>query len=141
MNDEPTTDALVDFLRRVRTIAVVGLSTKPDRPSHRVALYMQRQGYRIVPVRPGARELLGEVCYPSLDAIPAEVKIDLVDVFRPGEDTPPVAEAAVRIGAGGLWLQSGIRNDDAMATARAGGLFAIQDHCLMVVHRELADRL
>ncbi len=134
------TGTLEAFFKRIRTIAVVGLSPKPDRASNRIALYMQRAGYRIIPVRPGGQEILGEPSYPTLDDIPADLEIDLVNVFRRGEDTPPIAEAAVRIGAKGLWLQSGIVSDQAMEIARSGGLFAIQDRCLKTEHVYLSGR-
>ncbi|MBF0135126.1 MAG: CoA-binding protein [Magnetococcales bacterium] len=137
MNDND----MIDMLRAARTIAVVGLSPKADRPSYRVAAYMQKAGYRIIPVRPGGGKVLDEESYDSLDAIPAEIKIDIVDVFRRPEDTPPIAEAAVRRGARYFWLQSGIRNDAAMAVARQGGLLTTQDLCLMVEHRRLAASL
>ncbi|MBF0191104.1 MAG: CoA-binding protein [Magnetococcales bacterium] len=132
---------LITLLAKARVIAVVGLSPKPDRASFRVAEYMQRAGYRIIPVRPASEEILGEPCYPSLEAIPREIQVDIVDLFRRAEDTPPLAAEAVGIQAGCLWLQSGIVNDDAMDIARQGGLVAIQDRCLMVEHRRLADRL
>ncbi|MBF0214294.1 MAG: CoA-binding protein [Magnetococcales bacterium] len=134
---------LIDLFAKARVIAVVGLSPKPDRASFRVAAYMQQAGYRIIPVRPGpeGEEILGEPCYPTLDAIPKEIHVDIVDLFRRGEETPPLAEEAVQIGAGCLWLQSGIVNDDSMAIARQGGLLAIQDRCLMVEHRRVAGSL
>lgn len=128
---------LLDLLTTARTIAVVGLSPKQDRPSYRVAAYLQSKGYRIIPVRPGTAEILGETCHPCLENIPKEIQVDIVDVFRTAEETPPVARAAVKIGARALWLQSGIVNDETMAIAQAGGLLAIQDLCLMVEHRNL----
>ncbi|MBF0154759.1 MAG: CoA-binding protein [Magnetococcales bacterium] len=133
MNDQEMTD----MLRTARTIAVVGLSPKPDRPSYRVAAYMQRAGYRIVPVRPGGGKVLDETAYDTLDAIPKEIKVDIVDVFRRPEDTPPIAEEAVRIGARVFWLQSGIVNDAALTIAHKAGLLTTQDLCLMVEHKRL----
>ncbi len=135
---------LLPLLRQARTIAVVGLSPKPDRPSYRVAAYLQQVGYRIIPVRPGLGTILGEPCFASLEAIPQEITIDIVDVFRQSEETPPVAASAVQVmasraGSGRLfWLQSGIINDAALALARNGGLTALQDRCLMIEHRRLA---
>ncbi|MBF0127591.1 MAG: CoA-binding protein [Magnetococcales bacterium] len=131
----------ISLLGQARVIAVVGLSPKPDRASFRVASHLQQAGYRIIPVRPMAGEILGEPCYASLDAIPQEIRVDIVDVFRRSEETESVAEEAVRIGARCLWLQSGILNDNAMAIARAAGLLAFQDLCLMVEHRRLASLL
>lgn len=138
---------LIPLLRQARTIAVVGLSPKPDRPSHRVAAYLKQVGYRIIPVRPGMETLLGEPCFASLEAIPPEMTIDIVNLFRQAEETPPLATAAVQMMGGRenstrlLWLQSGIINETAMAIARNGGLTAIQDRCLMVEHRRLASLL
>ncbi|MBF0627086.1 MAG: CoA-binding protein [Magnetococcales bacterium] len=132
---------LITLLAQARVIAVVGLSPKPDRASFRVAEYMQQAGYRIIPVRPMGEEILGETCYPSLEEIPAGIKVDIVDLFRRAEETPPLAEEAVRIGARCLWLQSGIINEESMETARQGGLLAVQDRCLMVEHRRLASQL
>lgn len=132
-----------DVLRRAlagtRTIAVVGLSSKPDRPSHDVAAYLQRAGYRIVPVNPRETEVLGEPAYATLRDIPAEVPIDIVDVFRRAEETPEVARDAVAIGARTLWLQLGIANDEARAIAEEGGLTVIMDRCLKVDHRRLQE--
>ncbi|MBF0156820.1 MAG: CoA-binding protein [Magnetococcales bacterium] len=125
------------LLEEAHTIAVVGLSPKPDRASHRVAAYLQKAGYRIIPVTPKGDSILGERCYPSLEAIPKEIRVDIVDVFRKAEETPPIAAEAVRIGAGALWLQSGITNETSMQTATKGGLLAFQDLCLMVEHRRL----
>lgn len=132
-----------DVLRRAlagtRTIAVVGLSSKPDRPSHDVAAYLQRAGYRIVPVNPRETEVLGEPAYATLRDIPAEVPIDIVDVFRRAEETPEVARDAVAIGARTLWLQLGIANDEARAIAEEGGLTVVMDRCLKVDHRRLQE--
>jgi predicted CoA-binding protein len=134
---------LQELLRRAKTIAVVGLSPKMDRPSYRVAAYLQKAGYRIIPIRPANEAILGEVCYASLDDIPQDVVVDVVDVFRAADDTPAVAEAAVRLMAGRenstglLWLQSGIVKEESMAIARQAGLVAVQDLCLMVTHRRL----
>ncbi|MCY0884571.1 MAG: CoA-binding protein [Firmicutes bacterium] len=118
-----------------RVIAVVGLSPKPERDSHRVAAYLQQQGYRIIPVYPRGQEILGERVYPSLEAIPPDIRVDLVDVFRRGPDTPPVAEAAVRRGARFLWLQLGIRCERSRELAEAAGLEVVMDACMMIEHR------
>lgn len=122
------------ILRDARTIAVVGLSPKPDRPSHAVARYLQTHGYRVIPVNPGVRAVLGETAYPSIDAIPPDIVIDVVDVFRKAEETPPIAAMAVRRGARALWLQLGVRNEEAAALARAGGLDVIMDRCIKIEH-------
>ena len=118
------------LLGEARTIAVVGLSSKADRPSHDVASYLQEHGYRIVPVNPNETEVLGERAYPSLLDIPTDVPIDVVDVFRRAADTPPIASDAVRIGAKVLWLQDGIVNDEASRIASEGGLEVIMGVCI-----------
>lgn len=131
--------AIRRILGETRTIAVVGLSSKPDRPSHDVAAYLQRAGYRIVPVNPRETEVLGELSYATLRDIPADLPIDIVDVFRRAEETPEVARDAVAIGARTLWLQLGIANDEACAIAEDAGLTVIMDRCLKVDHRRLEE--
>jgi len=132
----PVTDQeLRELFGRIRTIAVVGMSHRPERPSHEVPAYLREHGYRIIPVNPGHREILGETCYPNLAAVP-EVP-DVVLVFRRSEDVPPVADAAVAKGAKVLWLQLGITHPEAEAMARAAGLFVVSDRCMMVEHRRL----
>lgn len=131
MNQRDDIDHLLDDCR---TIAVVGLSPKPHRDSYGVARYMQAQGYRIIPVNPNAREVLGERAWATLAEAAQHEKIDLVNVFRNSEDVPPVADDAMAIGARGLWLQKGISHDAAAARARAAGLRVVQDACLMVEH-------
>ena len=121
------------ILETCRTIAVVGISSNPERPSYRVAEYMQRQGYRIVPVNPRATVVLGERCYARLEDVPD--KIDCVDVFRRPEFVPAIADSAIAIGARALWLQLDIVDDAALARARAAGLVAVQDRCLLIEHR------
>jgi len=125
-------DMIQEILESSHTIAVVGLSPKPDRASYHVAEYMQQHGYRIIPVHPAAETILGEKVYARLEDIPD--KVDIVDVFRKSEDTPPVAEAAVRIGARSLWLQLGIENDVAEAIAGAGGMNYVQNRCIKIEH-------
>ena len=123
------------ILRETKTIAVVGLSGDPMRPSFGIAQALQHYGYRIIPVNPKEAEVLGEKAYASLSKIP--VPVDLVNVFRRPEQTPAVALDAVAIGAKALWLQSGIENDEAEAIAVAGGLDYLSDRCIMVEHRKL----
>ena len=122
------------ILKNCRTVAVVGLSPKAYRDSFRVARYMQAQGWKIVPINPNATEILGETAYPSLTEAAQHHTIDLVNVFRNAEDVPPVVSEAIAIGAKGLWLQMGIVHAGALAQARAAGLWAVQDRCLMVEH-------
>ena len=112
------------------TIAVVGLSSKPDRPSSEVAEYRQDHGYRIVPVNPKETEVLGERAYASLPDVPEEIAVDVVDVFRRAEQTPEVAEQAVARGAKVLWLQEGIVNDDARRIGEEAGLTVIMGVCI-----------
>ena len=121
------------ILREARTIAVVGASPKPDRPSHGVMRYLLEQGYEVIPVRPrDCDEVLGIPCVATLSEISKPV--DLVDVFRRPEYTPEVAREAVAVGAGALWLQSGIVSAEARAIAVAGGLDYVEDACTKVVH-------
>lgn len=134
-----TATTIAHILQHSRTVAVVGLSPKPERDSHEVAEYMQRQGWRIIPVNPVAaasgQPILGERVYATLTEAAAANRIDLVDVFRNSDDVPPVVDEAIAIGAPAVWLQLGIVNDAAMAKARAAGLRTVQDRCLLVEHR------
>jgi uncharacterized protein len=125
-----------ELLRSARTIAVVGLSSSRMRPSYGVTQYMQRAGYKIVPVNPEETEVLGEKAYASLDAVPD--KIDIVNIFRRPERVPEVVEAAIRVGAKAVWMQTGISHSEAAEAARRAGLEVIEDRCIMVDHRRLA---
>ncbi|MDH4111118.1 MAG: CoA-binding protein [Actinomycetota bacterium] len=118
------------LLGEAKTIAVVGLSSKPSRPSLAVASYLQARGFRIVPVNPRETEVLGEPAYATLGEIPADTPIDVVDVFRRAEDTPEIARDAVAIGAKVLWLQAGIVNDEAYRIASEAGLEVIMGVCI-----------
>ena len=118
------------LLGDVHVIAVVGLSSNPDRPSNSVAEYLQRHGYTIVPVNPKETEVLGERAYPTLLDVPPDAGIDVVDVFRRAEHTPEVARQAVEIGAKVLWLQEGIVNQEAADIATKGGLTVIMGVCI-----------
>jgi predicted CoA-binding protein len=133
----PEDEELRLLLGAARTVAVVGLSSKPNRPSHDVAAYLQRHGYRIVPVNPNEREVLGERAYPSLPDLPEDLAIDVVNVFRRSEETPAVARDAVAIGAKVLWLQEGIANEEAYRIASEAGLEVIMGVCI----RATRDRL
>ena len=127
------------LLRQPCTIAVVGLSNEPDRPSYRVAQYLQQHGFRIVPVNPryaaGAQSILGEPSHASLGDIPFAV--DMVDVFRRTEDVLPIAQLAVRIGAKCLWQQIGVENHEADELARAAGLDSVMNLCVKIEHARL----
>jgi predicted CoA-binding protein len=135
----PSDAELRSILGDAKTIAVVGLSSKPGRESYRVAKYLQRKGYRIIPVNPHETEVLGEPAYPSLLEIPEDVEIDVVDVFRRAADTPPVAEGSVRRGAKVLWLQDGIVNDDARWIAERAGMTVVMGVCIRTTSRRLSE--
>jgi predicted CoA-binding protein len=125
------------LLGDVHTVAVVGLSSRPGRPSFEVATYLQDHGYRIVPVNPNETTVLGERAYPTLLDVPRDLSIDVVDVFRRAEHTPEVARDAVAIGAKVLWLQEDIVSDEAAAIATAGGLDVIMGVCIKHVRERL----
>lgn len=133
----PSDAELRSILGDAETIAVVGLSSNPFRDSFEIAEYLQRKGYRIVPVNPNETHVLGETAYPSLLDVPADVQIDVVDVFRRASETPPVAEQAVQVGAKVLWLQDGIVNEDARRIAEEGGLTVIMGVCIRTTNRRL----
>jgi predicted CoA-binding protein len=128
--ENPSRESIKQLLEEATNIAVVGLSDKPDRTSYMVAEAMQLRGYKIIPVNPNADRILGEICYPTLSAIPE--KVHIVNVFRRSETVVPVAEEAVKIGAKVFWLQQGIVNDEAARIANAGGLEVIMDRCIKV---------
>ena len=122
---------------RLKTIAVVGLSDKPERPSYDVASYLSAHGYRIIPVNPRIREWKGIKAYPTLSDIPKEEKVDVVDIFRKSEDVPPIVDEAIKIGAKAVWMQLGIVNEESAARARAAGLGVVMDRCMKVEHGKL----
>jgi predicted CoA-binding protein len=126
---------ITGLLERARTIAVVGCSPKPDRDSHRVAAYLQTAGYRVVPINPGADEILGVTAYPDLASVPGDVELDIVDVFRRPEHIPAVVDAVLARGAKALWLQLGCANPEAEERARDAGLDVVSDRCIKVEHR------
>ena len=135
------------ILRAARTVAVVGLSNKPDRPSLEVATYLQQQGYRIIPVNPAyaGQEILGETVYATLqeaaDALASSgTRIDIVDCFRKAEEMQPIAKDAIDVRAGCLWMQLGIENQVAADLARAAGLDVVMNHCMLIEHRKLDAR-
>lgn len=132
------TETIRQILASCRTVAVVGLSPKPERASFEVAHYLQAHGWRIIPVNPVAAAsgatILGEAVYASLQEASQHASIDVVDVFRNSEDVPPVAQEAIAIGARALWLQLGVENAPAAAAAQAAGLWVVQNRCLKIEH-------
>lgn len=137
MKTSPALDdgQLKDLLTKVRTIAVIGLSADASKDSNRVAAYLKKHGYRIIPVNPREEEILGEKAYPDLKSIPEE--IDVVDVFRRPEFLPAVAEEAVSVRAKVLWMQLGISNEEADRIASSAGLTVVQDACMLREHARL----
>lgn len=135
----PEDRELRTLLGNARTVAVVGLSSEPNRPSLEVARYLQEQGYTIIPVNPREKSVLGEQAYPSLRAIPADIHVDVVDVFRRSEETLEVARDAVAIGAKVFWLQEGIVNEEAARVASEAGLDVIMGVCIRKVRERLNE--
>lgn len=123
------------ILKTVKTVAVVGLSSRPNRAGYYVPAYLQEAGYRIIPVNPHLKQALGEKAYPDLLAVPEPV--DLVLVFRRSEEVLPVVEQAIQIGAKVIWMQVGVANEPAAARAKAAGLEVVMDACIMIDHRSL----
>ena len=135
----PSVDPIFDILTKYKTIAVVGLSSNPARPSYGVTEYMQGSGYQIIPVNPNETDVLGEPSYASLDEVPQ--KIEIVDIFRRPEDVPPVVDAAIRAGAKVIWMQQGIANESAAEKARAAGLTVVMDACILIEHKRRRQKL
>jgi uncharacterized protein len=135
----PSADPIFDILTKYKTIAVVGLSSNPSRPSYGVTEYMQSSGYHIIPVNPNETDVLGEPSYASLDEVPQ--KIEIVDVFRRPEEVLPVVDAAIRAGAKVVWMQLGIANEPAAEKARAAGITVVMDACMFVEHKKRRQQL
>ncbi|HVN76315.1 MAG TPA: CoA-binding protein [Thermoanaerobaculaceae bacterium] len=127
-------DEIDGILATARTIAVVGLSDKPERDSYRVAAYLQAHGYTIVPVNPAVPEILGQKCYQDVTSIPREVVIDVVDIFRRPEFIPAIVDQAIARGARTVWMQLGLAHNAAADRARAAGLAVVMDRCLKIEH-------
>ena len=132
--DGLTNDDIKHIRDQVKSIAVVGLSPKPHRASHQVALYLQQQGYQIIPVHPLHQTILGLTCYPNLASIPMD--IDMVDCFRSSESMPTLADEVIAKGAKVMWMQLGIYHADAAATARAAGITVVMDRCPIIEFRK-----
>jgi len=133
VSSQPKSDSIRDLLAAAKTIAVVGLSDNPLRPSHGVSAYMQAQGYRIIPVNPGIREALGEEAYSSLLDVPD--KIDIVNVFRRPEFVDEIVDQAIQLKIPAIWMQEEVINEFAAARARKAGLFVAMDLCILKEHK------
>jgi uncharacterized protein len=131
-------DPIVDILKRYRTVAVVGLSSDPDRASNHVGEYIKAAGYRMIPVNPNEREVFGEKSYADLESGAAAIapdKIEIVDIFRRPENVPPLVDSAIAVGAKVIWMQLGIEHPEAAARAVAAGLIVVMDACFFVEHK------
>jgi predicted CoA-binding protein len=128
---------LKEILTQCKTVAVVGISPKEDRPSYIVASYLKSKGYHIIPVRPDGDTILGEKIYPNLLGIPGEIKIDIVDIFRRSEEVPPIVNEAIQRGAKVIWMQEGIINREAEIKAEKAGLKVMMDRCIKKEHQRL----
>ncbi len=128
-------ETITQILTTAKTVAVVGLSDKPERPSYGVAAYLQEQGYRIIPVNPHVTAVLGEKAYASLRDVP--VAVDVVDIFRKPEEVPSIVEDAIALGAKAVWMQEGVVNEEAAQKARDAGLAVVMDRCLKKEHFRL----
>jgi predicted CoA-binding protein len=128
-------ETIRELLSSSRVIAVVGLSSKRFRPSYSVTQYMQSVGYRILPVNPNETSVLNERVFATLDEIPRDIRVDIVDIFRRSEEVPEVVEAAIRTGARAVWMQEGVVHEAAAARARAAGLIVVMDRCILKDHQ------
>ena len=131
MHDSNTIRKILDF----RTIAVIGMSPKPERPSHYVAMYMKENGYTIYPINPGHDKIAGMVCYPDLKSIPDS--IDVVDIFRRSEFVPLIVDSAISIGAKAVWMQDTVIHEEAGKKAEEAGLLVVMNDCMLRKHRQL----
>lgn len=130
-------EELKEILTNCKTVAVVGISPKEDRPSYIVASYLKSKGYRIIPVRPDGELILGEKVYPTLSQIPKEIRVDVVDIFRQSEDVPPIVAEAIQRGAKVVWMQEGVIHKGAGEKAEKAGLKVIMDRCMKKEHQRL----
>jgi len=130
-------EEIKETLSKCKTVAVVGISPKEDRPSYIVASYLKSKGYRIIPVRPGGDQILGEKVYHSLMEIPKEIEVDVVDIFRRSEDVPPIVDEAIQRGVKAVWMQEGVIHEEAGAKAEKAGLKVVMDCCIKKEHQRL----
>jgi len=133
-------EELKDVLRTCKTVAVVGISPKEDRPSYIVASYLKSKGFRIIPVRPDGEEILEEKVYHRLSEIPNEIGVDVVDIFRKSEDVPPIVEEAIRRGVRVVWMQEGVIHEEAGEKAEKAGLKVVMDRCMKKEHQRLVNQ-
>jgi predicted CoA-binding protein len=133
-----TEEEVANVLKGARTIAVVGISHKEDRDSNKVAKYLKEHGYKMIPVNPKYKEVLGETCYPNLEAVPEH--IDVVDIFRSVDAIPAIVDEAVSVKAGAVWMQLGLVHNDAADKARCAGLAVIMDKCMKIEHTRMAGQ-
>jgi hypothetical protein len=131
----PPSEEIAELLNSAKTIAVVGLSDNPERDSFRVAKYLKEHGYRVIPVNPGKKEILGETCYPDLASVPE--RIDVVDIFRTVDAIPGIVDEAIRIGAKAVWMQLGLTHRVSAEKARAAGMKVVQAKCIKIEHTRL----
>ena len=132
-----TEEDIKEILSNFKTVAVVGISSREDRPSYIVASYLKSKGYRIIPVRPDGEEILGEKVYHSLAEIPKEIGVEIVDIFRRSEEVGPVVDEAIAVKAKVVWMQEGIVNEEAAARAEEAGLTVIMDRCIKIDHMNM----
>jgi predicted CoA-binding protein len=125
------------IITKYRVVAVVGASPNEERPSYRVANYLKENGYKVIPVNPAVKEILGETAYPDLSSIPG--KIEVVDIFRKSSDVMPVVDEAIKIGAKAVWMQEGVINEEAAEKARIAGLLVVMDKCMLKEHKRLVQ--
>ncbi len=125
-----------DILNKYRSVAIVGASPDPERPSYRVVRYLMKHGYHVMPVNPNVQDILGKTSYPDLKSIPE--KVEVVDIFRRSEDVMPIVDAAIEIGAKVVWMQEGVINGEAAAKARDAGLLVVMDRCMRKEHLRFA---
>ena len=135
-----TEEDIKEILSNFKTVAVVGISPKEDRPSYIVASYLKSKGYRVIPVRPDGEVILGEKVYHSLAEIPKEIGVEIVDIFRRSEDVPPVVEEAIQQRAKVVWMQEGVIHKEAGAKAEKAGLKVVMDRCMKKDHQKLINQ-
>jgi len=134
LSDGAPSDGVRRILERYRRIAVVGLSPRPERPSHRAMVHMAANGYEITPVNPSCDEVLGRPCAPSLEAAAEDAPLEIVDIFRKPEDVPEVVDEAIALGARVIWMQLGISEPESAARARAAGIEVVENRCIKMEH-------